>query len=67
MSDTKTAPKAKAPKKPAEHPSYVEMITEAISALKERNGSSVAAIKKFIGEEGGWGRCRARPAGPGRC
>ena len=33
---------------PAEHPSYIEMITNAISSLKERSGSSRQAIAKFI-------------------
>lgn len=33
----------------AAHPPYAEMIKEAIVALKERNGSSLAAIKKYIG------------------
>ena len=44
------APKKKpaAPKKPAEHPKYIDMITAAITALKERNGSSRQAILKYI-------------------
>ena len=43
------APKKKAaPKKPAEHPKYIEMIVAAITALKERNGSSRQAILKYI-------------------
>ena len=45
MSDAK---KAKKPAKPAEHPKYNEMITAAIGALKERNGSSRQAIVKYI-------------------
>ncbi|CAL9164586.1 unnamed protein product, partial [Musa hybrid cultivar] len=40
-----TAPKAK---KPAAHPPYAEMIKEAITVLKERSGSSLHAIGKFI-------------------
>ena len=45
----KTATKKKAaPKKPAEHPKYIDMITAAIAALKERNGSSRQAIVKYI-------------------
>ena len=40
--------KPAAPKKPATHPSYNEMITAAITALKERNGSSRQAIIKYI-------------------
>ena len=43
------APKKKAaPKKPAEHPKYIDMISAAIVALKERNGSSRQAILKYI-------------------
>ena len=44
------APKKKsaAPKKPAEHPKYIDMIVAAIVALKERNGSSRQAIQKYI-------------------
>ena len=43
------SPKKKAaPKKPAEHPKYVEMIVAAIAALKERKGSSRQAIGKYI-------------------
>ena len=38
----------KAAKKPAEHPVYAEMIVTAITTLKERNGSSGIAIKKYI-------------------
>ena len=38
----------KAPKKPAEHPKYAEMIVKAITALKERGGSSRQAILKYI-------------------
>ncbi|KAI4168023.1 MAG: hypothetical protein LQ343_006730 [Gyalolechia ehrenbergii] len=33
---------------PASHPSYRDMIKEAILALKERNGSSRSAIKKYV-------------------
>lgn len=48
MSD-KAAPKRKpAPKKAADHPKYIEMIVAAITALKERNGSSRQAIVKYI-------------------
>jgi histone H1/5 len=43
------SPKKKAaPKKPAEHPKYIEMIVAAIAALKERTGSSRQAIAKYI-------------------
>jgi len=34
--------------KKAEHPTYREMISAAIVNLKERNGSSRQAIKKYI-------------------
>jgi len=37
MSDAKAKPAKKAaPKKPAEHPKYIEMIAASIAALKER-------------------------------
>lgn len=43
------APKRKAaPKKPAEHPKYIDMIVAAIVALKDRKGSSRQAIVKYI-------------------
>lgn len=51
MADTASpAKKAKkaAPKKPADHPKYIDMIVAAIVALKERTGSSRQAIVKFI-------------------
>ena len=50
MSEAKSPVKKKpaAPKKPAEHPPYLEMIKAAIVALKERNGSSRQAIEKYI-------------------
>ncbi|GER32407.1 HMR1 protein [Striga asiatica] len=35
---------------PHNHPPYAEMITAAISALKEPNGSSKRAIAKYIGD-----------------
>ena len=44
-------PKKKAaakPKKPAAHPKYSEMIAQAVGSLKERGGSSRAAILKYI-------------------
>lgn len=41
----KAAPK---PKKPADHPPYLDMIKAAIVALKERGGSSRQAIEKYI-------------------
>lgn len=45
---TKKAPKATKPKKVASHPKYSVMIGAALSALKERNGSSRQAILKYI-------------------
>ncbi|CAD5110910.1 unnamed protein product [Dimorphilus gyrociliatus] len=44
----KKAPKAAKPKKVASHPKYSVMIGAALSALKERNGSSRQAILKYI-------------------
>jgi hypothetical protein len=38
----------KAAKAAPAHPKYGEMIGEAVSALKERGGSSRAAILKYI-------------------
>lgn len=40
--------KTVAVKKPAEHPTYIEMVVAAIAALKERKGSSRQAILKYI-------------------
>lgn len=40
--------KAAAPKKPADHPKYIDMITTAVGALKERTGSSRQAIAKYV-------------------
>ena len=52
MSDGSPAKKAEkkkaAPKKPADHPKYSDMIAAAITALKERTGSSRQAIVKYI-------------------
>ena len=47
-SPAKSPKKPAAPKKPADHPPYVEMIKVAIAALKERSGSSRQAIEKYI-------------------
>ncbi len=44
------APKADKPKAPS-HPPYQALIQEAISGLKDRNGSSLAAITKYVGEK----------------
>lgn len=41
-------PKAKKPKVPAAHPPVQQMVNAAIAALKERKGSSLSAIKKYI-------------------
>lgn len=43
----KPATKA-APRPPAVHPPYIDMITAAIAAMKERGGSSRQAIEKYI-------------------
>ena len=40
--------KKAAAKKPADHPKYIDMISAAIIALKERTGSSRQAIVKYI-------------------
>ena len=51
MAEVAAAPKAKKatkPKKAASHPTYKEMIAQAITAKKERSGSSRAAILKYI-------------------
>jgi len=36
------------PKTPAAHPPVAEMVTAAIKALKDRKGSSLPAIKKYL-------------------
>ena len=41
---------AKTIKRPS-HPKYIDMIKAAIADLKERNGSSGPAIKKYIGQQ----------------
>ncbi|XP_035695286.1 histone H3-like [Branchiostoma floridae] len=52
MADTAASPKkaakAKKPKAPAAHPPCSDMITAAITALKDRKGTSLAAIKKYV-------------------
>lgn len=54
VATTSAAPKAVKPKKatkpktPAAHPKYLDMTSAAISALKERGGSSRQAILKYI-------------------
>merc|ERR1712212_1342824 len=50
MSDAAAAPVKvkKATKAPAAHPKYAEMIATAITALKDRTGSSRQAILKYI-------------------
>ncbi|KAI3395341.1 hypothetical protein diail_1397 [Diaporthe ilicicola] len=42
---TEGATKAKAP---ASHPTYQDMISEAITQLKDRNGSSRQSLKKYV-------------------
>ena len=47
IAESKADPK-KVPRVPASHPKYSEMIVQAIVSLKERGGSSRAAILKYI-------------------
>nr|ACG40469.1 hypothetical protein [Zea mays] len=47
------AAKPKAATAGASHPPYFEMIKEAITALKERTGSSSQAIAKYVGDKHG--------------
>ena len=44
----KKAAAPKKPKVPAAHPPVATMVIAAIKALKERNGSSLQALKKYI-------------------
>lgn len=44
----KAAKKPTKPKAPAAHPPVAEMVTAAIKALKDRKGSSLPAIKKYL-------------------
>ena len=44
----KKAVKAKKPAKKADHPPVAAMVNAAIAGLKDRKGSSLAAIKKYI-------------------
>ena len=48
MSAPPAAEKAKAKAKPSEHPKYIDMAVAAVTALKERSGSSRQAILKYI-------------------
>merc|ERR1711944_145085 len=48
MSDAPKAKKATKPKAPAAHPKYSVMIAAAITALKDRTGSSRQAILKYV-------------------
>merc|ERR1712051_580360 len=48
MSAPAPAKKAAKPKKPALHPKTSVMVAAATAALKDRKGSSLAAIKKYI-------------------
>jgi hypothetical protein len=54
MSETETpkkvakTPKKKAAPKPSVHPPVAQMVKAAVAALKDRKGSSLAAIKKYI-------------------
>ena len=47
-SPKKKATKARKPKKPSAHPPVASMVNAAIKNLKDRKGSSLAAIKKYI-------------------
>ena len=47
-SPKKAAPKAKKPAKKADHPPVAAMVSAAITALKDRKGSSLPAIKKYV-------------------
>ncbi|XP_002742334.1 histone H1-like [Saccoglossus kowalevskii] len=54
MSDAAPAPQKKAtkpkkPKAPATHPKTIDMVVAAITNLKDRKGSSLQAIKKYVG------------------
>lgn len=53
--DETKAAKARKPRAPPTHPPYIEMISEAIKELKERTGSSLPAITKFIDQKYGKG------------
>merc|ERR1712141_109520 len=51
MTEAAAAPKvakAKKPAKKAEHPPSAVMVLAAVKALKDKKGSSLAAIKKYI-------------------
>lgn len=47
-SPKKAVAKPRKPKAPAAHPPVQQMVDSAISSLKERRGSSLAAIKKYV-------------------
>jgi len=47
-SPKKAVAKPRKPKVPAAHPPVLQMVLAAIGSLKERKGSSLAAIKKYI-------------------
>lgn len=47
-SPKKAVAKPRKPKAPAAHPPVQQMVNAAIASLKERRGSSLAAIKKYI-------------------
>jgi histone H1/5 len=46
--DKKSKAPSTAPKKVANHPSFIDMIVEAVKELNERHGSSKLAVAKFI-------------------
>lgn len=49
VASKKSKSKAKKSKNALTHPKISEMVIEAITELKERNGSSLQAIKKYVG------------------
>merc|ERR1712208_117662 len=55
------SPKKRTQKKSAAHPPVAEMVVAAVTGLKERKGSSLAAIKKYVGAHY---RCDAEKLAP---
>ena len=45
----KKTTKPKKPRAPAAHPKTIDMVVAAVTNLKERKGSSLHAIKKYVG------------------
>ena len=48
IAKSKKPAKRAAARRPAAHPPYIDMITTAIAAMKDRGGSSRQAIEKYI-------------------